>query len=586
MISLDYNGNELVLVCPPRYRDYAKQIPGMKFKHLLDAYVGHSTLTVAEITIGLLARQGLEQTQAFQAWYVNEQAAVGSLLNLKRSDEDNELVVIATNGDKLYPWQANDAYFMAHAKAVIDPSALGTGKGPKALSAVRWAAALGHDVFPLLVVTRPMMLGQLKDEVEKWLPGRTIQTVTKGLTPSKRKLLFDNCADVTIIPWHLLPLHSRIAKYGAEHLTDKQREPKELNGKFKSVIWDEAHKALDPHTQITRAMWAVSDEVEYKYFLTNTPVESSPDELWCLLRAASHEHFPSRTKFIERYCLTMWQPFGPDKCIGLKPDTEDEFRRIYDRFHVYRDESYIPQLPAKEYQDFFVDMEDKQNTAYRNFEKTGVLKQKELILTATDPLVKRTRLLQMANATPVLGLKSVKDTETNQMMEQVSITSYSMPSNKVATLLEVLENYPGPLVVFMDDRLLFDLCAKELEKAKISFVEFRGGMKDRLREAGRHEFQSGSVRVALCMFQVAAEGLTLTAASRILYLNRDDSSIASEQSEGRIRRIGQKAAIVQYFDVISNDTKEIEVHQNYLAKMKVRNDTLDREDNDTRELSA
>ena len=600
MITLDIQDGNFILSCPPRERDFAKMVPGLKYKAAQDAYMGPANWTVATILNGVFMPRGLEITDAVREWIDAEFKRVSELIEFKRSDTDYGITVEAVNGDRLFSWQANDAYFMALSRAVIDTSILGSGKGPKALSALRIAESMGQDVFPLLVVTRPLMIGPTDDvcaefseeagqfaaEVAKWLPGKTFRTLTKGMTPAKRKAALESGADVVIIPWHLLPMHSRLASYGSESLTKAQKTPKELNGRFKSVIFDEAHKALDPSTQITKAMWAVSDEIEYKYFLTNTPMEKAPDELWCLLRGAFPEHFPSSTRYKDRYCHMVPSVFGPDKCIGLRPDTENEWRQIYELMHIERDESYLPNLPRKLYHDpYFVEMEGKQGTAYRSMDQKGLVKVKDLILTATDPLVKRTRLLQLAAATPVLGLVKVKNKMTNETEEQVSITEYTMPSCKVDFLFEVLDKYSEPLIVFMDDRKLLDLCAKQLDKAGVSYVEFKGGMKDRVREAGRHEFQSGKARVALAMFQCAAEGLTLTAAPRTLYLQRDDSSINSTQSEGRTRRIGQEAEVVEYLDCITKDTEEIKVHQNYLAKHKVRSDALGREE-DTRKLSA
>lgn len=586
MISLDIQDGTFILRCPPRERDFAKQVPGMKFDSRADYYAGPANWTVAQIINGIFTPRGLEVTEAVQTWIASEYARVQQLINFKRSTEDYGISVVAKNGDALYPWQSNDAYFMALTGACLNTSVLGSGKTPVTLGAVQLIERNGTPVFPLLIVTRTMTLFQIEEEVHNWLPGHTTQVVTKGLTTSQRSKAFNSGADVVIIPWHLLAMHSKLASYGTERLSTSDREAKELNNHFRTVIFDEAHKALDPKTKVVKAMWAVADEVRFKYFLTNTPMENAPDELWTLLRAAFPQHFPASTRFKDRYCHMQPQFFGPDKCIGLNISTEAEFRNLYEPLHVERGEEVLADLPTREWSNIFVEMEGDQKRAYASMEKNGLFKDKKgLLLSATDPLVKRTRLLQLSNATPELGLKNIKNKETGETEEQVTVASYKMPSCKVDVLLEVLDKYQQPLLVFMDDRKLLDLCALQLDKAEISHIDFKGGMKDAIREAGRHEFQSGNVRVALCMFQCAAEGLTLTAASRVLYLQRDDSSIASEQSEGRIRRIGQTAEVVEYIDAITKDSEEHKVHENYLAKQSRRNSALGREV-ETREISA
>lgn len=580
-ISLDIQDGNFVLRCPPRERDFAKLVPGLKFAGTLDAYVGPANWTVAQILNGVFTPRGLEVTEAVTAWMQVEYTRITELIAFKRSDNDFGIEIKAASGDRLFPWQANDSYYAALAKSVIDTSHLGTGKTPKYLSAVRMAEALGADVFPLVIVGRNNLLYQLEEEVHNWLPGKSTQVVPKGLTPVARSKALLSGADVILVPWHLLATHSKLARYGSTTLPAKKKEPKELNEIAKSVIFDEAHKALDPSTDVTKAMWGLADGLEYKYFLTNTPMENAPDELWCLLRAAYPEHFPSSVRFKDRYCHMVPQFFGPDKCMGLNPANEVEFQQIYEPMHVERGPEYLSGIPRPEWFEMRVDLDGKQRQYYNSMEKNGIIKVKDLVLAATDPLVKRTRLLQLANATPVLGI-----TKNSKGEDAVGIVEYGMPSCKVDALFESLDRWKGePLLVFMDDRKLLNLCAKELEKAGVSFVEFKGGMKDAVREAGRHEFQSGSVQVALAMFQVAAEGLTLTNAYRTLYLQRDDSSINSEQSEGRTRRIGQTADRVEYWDVIANETEEYKVHENYLGKQRRRNKALGR-DIETRQLSA
>lgn len=587
MILLDKTDNQLVLKCPPRERDFALQVPALRFNAKLDAYTGPLDFRLVYIIQSVFESRGWGCSTAVEEWIYKETARLDELLKFKGSTNDHGILIEATNGDRLYPWQANDALLAAQLEAVIDDSVVGSGKGPKYLSTIRLLESQGHDVFPLLVVTRPMMLFPLAEEVEKWLPGKTYQVITKGWTPAARKKAIESEYDVLVVPWHLLQLHSRIARHGNEHLTPAQKVLKELNGRFKSIIFDEAHKALDRSNLTTRAMWALADEVRFKFFLTNTPMESSPDELWTLQRAAHPELFEGQSgRYVQRYCLMAPQFFGPDKCIGLNPANEAEWRFLWESMSISRGEEVLGDLPPKMYHDpYFTEMEGKQRSSYAAFDKTGLLKQKDLILSATNPLVKKLRLLQMACATPVLGTKSIKNKETGEVIDEVTIEKYTMPSCKVDFLLEVLDKYSEPLVVFMDDRKLLDLCAEQLAKADISFVEFKGGMKDRVREAGRHEFQSGNARVALCMFQCAAEGLTFTVAPRTLYLQRDDSSINSEQSEGRTRRIGQQAEVCEYLDHITKDTVEIKVHENYIAKIKARNLTLGRS-TEVRQISA
>lgn len=261
------------------------------------------------------------------------------------------------------------------------------------------------------------------------------------------------------------------------------------------------------------------------------------------------------------------QFFGPDKCIGLNPANEEEFRQIMAaKFVSRRKEDVLKDLPAKTYETITSEMEGKQLKLYNEFAAKGVLKIKDDVMIVTDALTQRTRKLQLAFGTPVLG---VKKGANGDIIAPVELT---MPSVKVDALFDTLERFPEKqLIVWVDGRLEFDLIAKQLGKAGVDFVEFKGGMKERDREAGRHTFQAGDARVALCMLSVASEALTLTAASIALYLQREDSMIDSTQSEDRIHRIGQTEEVL-VIDHITADTEEIAVHENYLGK-EVRSNT-------------
>lgn len=238
------------------------------------------------------------------------------------------------------------------------------------------------------------------------------------------------------------------------------------------------------------------------------------------------------------------------------------------KFVARRKEDVLKDLPPKTYETITSEMEGKQLKYYNEFAAKGVLAIKDDVMIVPDPLTQRMRKLQLAFGTPVLGTKKGANGDITAPVELI------MPSVKVDALFDTLERFPEKqLLVWVDGRLEFDLVAKQLKKAAVDFVEFRGGMKEREREDGRRVFQAGDSRVALCMLSVASEALTLTAAHIALYLQREDSMIDSTQSEDRIHRIGQ-AEEVLVIDHITAGTDEFAVHENYLAKEVRSNEAL------------
>lgn len=574
MITLDLVDGNFVLRAPARYRDFCKQT-GLKFDHKLDAYVGPANWTHAQVIQGLLVPQGLTFTSAVIEWATNTADAVKGLVDLKTVGKVHNILPASRNGLELFEWQMADAFFLALQRQGMDLSDRGTGKGPKIISSLRCLHEGGVDVFPHLTITRPLAQGAIAEEWLEWFPELTpedIVVVPGGLSKAQRTKLLAQDAKVFILPYHLIPLYSRIAKYGTNALTEAQKTPKELNGRFKSALVDEAHRLIyqvgQPNIQ-TRSIWAILDEIEIKFLATGSPIADAPDDLWGLLRALWPDEFSSSTRYKERYCHMVPQFFGPDKCIGLLPHTEAEFRQIMAPKFVQRlKQDVLQDLPHKQYLQVSSAMEGKQATAYKNMAEKGIVKIGDDVMIVTDPLTKRTRLTQLAFGTPKLGLK--KDAKGEEFIAPVALT---MPSNKVDAMFETLESYDCPIVVWVAGRLELDLCAEQLEKAGVSFVTFAGGMKEAIREEGRKRFQTGEVRVALCLLQVASEALTLTAAPVALYLQREDSMIDSTQSEDRIHRIGQTQEVL-VIDHLSEGTVEFDVHENYLAKERRSNEAL------------
>lgn len=572
-LTYDYNNGNFVLEAPPREVDFVRQIPGLKYKHKVDRWVGPASWTAANVINAVLVPRGLQYDSAVQDRISRFAMHISSIYENKRST-GMELLPGRT-GKRLFPWQSADVAALIGMKSGLDISDRGTGKGPKLLSTVRFLNALQADVFPLLIVSRPLMLETLREEALEWIPElepEDVVVIPKGMTPGQRKKQFELNAKVYILPHHMLPMHSRIAAYGTNTVSEAQREPKELNNRFRSAIIDEAHRLINPDNISTRACWAILDELEYKFMATGSPVANDPSDLWALLRAIRPDEFGSSVKFKNRYCDMQDQFFGPPKCVGLRHDTEAEFRAIFAPVHVLRKkEDVLKDLPEKKYLTISSEMTGKQATCYKKLDDTGIVKVGDFVLTASGANLDE-KLQQFSAGTPVLGEYIATDEDCTGYAV-VTVKELTMPSVKVDALMETLEEYPGQLIVWMKSRPLLELCAKELDKAKISYVEFKGGMKDKVREAGRHTFQAGDARVALCMLQVASEGLTFTSAKTALYLQREDNMVNSTQSEDRIHRIGQteECLIIDHITVGSNEAK---VHANYLSKEAMSNKAL------------
>jgi len=87
------------------------------------------------------------------------------------------------------------------------------------------------------------------------------------------------------------------------------------------------------------------------------------------------------------------------------------------------------------------------------------------------------------------------------------------------------------------------------------------------RQNNVEAFQRGDLRVMLCTLAAGGTGITLTAASTMIFLQRSFSLIDNEQAEGRCHRIGSEIhESINIIDIVSEDT--LDEHVRDVSRMK------------------
>lgn len=454
---------------------------------------------------------------------------------------------LAENGELLFPHQRPGAVFLYVAKCALLADDMGTGKTSNVIAALEAANA-----YPALIVCPNSVKSVWRREYARMAPERSVLVVEGGA--GKRRKVLQDTADVFVINWEALRLHSRLAPYGSIALKPGEKEAKELNEiPFVTVVADEAHRAKSPRTAQTRALWAVGrgTKVQYRYALTGTPIADTPDDLWSIMHFVAPNDYPRKTQYIERYLMKSFNAFGGLEILGLDPRTRDEFFAIFDpRFRRMPKDVVLAHLPPKLHVTREIELPPKMRKAYKELEDTMIteLDNGDTIY-VTSPLVQATRLMQFASASA--HLEPQDDGKDRVILEA--------PSPKVDELMEILSELPPdePVVACAASRQLIDIAAARLDKEKISYGLITGPVSLADRERYIEEFQAGKLRVMLMTIAAGGVGITLTKARILVRLQRSWSNLENKQVEDRVHRIGSEGhENVLIVDVIARDTVE------------------------------
>lgn len=458
----------------------------------------------------------------------------------------------------LFPFQREDVVALRDRKSVLLAWEMGTGK-----TFAGMALDLEHrDDSPLtktLVVAPLSVTHSWEWHFETYTDLKVYKIDPKRRDEFIKALSMDY--DVYVLHWEAL----RILK------------PQLLKIKWLHVIADESHRAKNRKAQQTRALKKIP--TAFKTALTGTPVTNKPYDLWSQLNWLYPTEFRSFWRFYETYCdYTIEYPHGYHKFKGPKNEQQllDTIRPYYRR-HLkleqccdHHPQGVQPDLPPKYYTDIWVDLHPKQRKAYDEMRKDMIswLETQDGTVPLVAPVVIaqliRLQQLSVAYASITSSLES-----DGSMSHIVELTD---PSSKIDALMQILEdNEEEQIVVFSQFKKVINLAAQRLQGTAIPYVTITGDVAHSERASAIDQFQAGSARVFLGTIGAGGEGITLTAASTVIFLDRDWSPAKNAQAEDRLHRIGQENA-VQVIDIIARDTVDLGRRQ----KLELKKDWIRR----------
>jgi len=425
-------------------------------------------------------------------------------------------------------------YIQAKGGRAIIGDEMGLGKTVQALG---WLIANRETALPALIVVPASLKLNWKREVEKWIPGTSLE-ILEG-----RKPCYSGYApDITICNYDIVM--SRLDEL--------------ISKKFKTIILDEAHYIKNTKAQRTKAIRALAKKIDNRIPLTGTPIVNRPIEFFNALNLVAPEIFKSFWTYAKTYCGARHNGYGWD--FTGATNTEELHNLVTSTCMIRRrKEDVLKELPAKQRIVVPINGLSKE---YKRAEANVLAWIKDTIGSAEAAKAKRAEVLVSIEKLKQLAVKS-------KFKETVNwIRDYIESDQK--------------LVVFATHKEIIDSLMKEFDGIA---VKIDGGCSSAQRDDAVQRFQNDdSIKLFIGNIKAAGVGLTLTAASATCFLELGWTPGDHDQAEDRVHRIGQKSDSIHAYYLIAADSIEEKIAALIDEKRKVLDQVLDGRDTEDSNL--
>jgi SNF2 family DNA or RNA helicase len=427
----------------------------------------------------------------------------------------------------LRPFQMAGLEYMLKNRRVLLGDDMGLGKTIQALAAVESLGA-----YPCLVICPASLKYNWKREIDKWLPERAGHVeILNGKEPDKRGDWF------VIVNYDILKKHSWAWSIP-----------------WRAVIVDESHYIKNRKAQRTNFVLEITKNCENVFLLSGTPILNKPIDLATQLQALRRldTTFGGFWPFAHHFCNAYKSDYGWvfDGAANL-----DELQtKLRQTCYIRRDKkTVLPELPEKTRQVIPVQISnaaeyDKaENELFDYIKENGRLEQKFVATLegyAEDDKQSAISQYRMDKAQRAMRAEVLVGIET---LKQVAAKGkLKLVQNWVEDFLE--NNPDEKLVVFAIHRDIIEavqhICAELYAPALVLTGETPPKERDRFVQLFQND---KACRVFLSNIQAGGLGITLTAASHVLFVEYAWNSSTMEQAEDRLYRIGQKNAVNVYW---------------------------------------
>jgi SWI/SNF-related matrix-associated actin-dependent regulator of chromatin subfamily A-like protein 1 len=427
----------------------------------------------------------------------HERAAATVALSYAEDAELDGLVL----GGELHPFQRAGVRYALERRRTFIADEQGLGKTVQALAALEY-----DEAFPALVVCPASMKLTWERESLHWLPERRV-AVLEGRRPAAFTEAAEE-AEIVVVNYDILEAHcERLAGLG-----------------LRALVMDESHYVKNPRARRTKAAIELANKLPddaLRLGLTGTPILNRPEELVSQLRLLGRlSDFGSGARLARRF----------------RHAASDDRLHWNLRAHCYvrrTKQQVLPQLPSKR--------QDTVPVLLSNEHEYRLAERDVIAWLQTLPLD-----LSTIDAKVAAALRAEQLVRLNNLRQLAA-------SGKLPTALAWIGDFlhsGEPIVVFAEHVAIQKAVLQRFPGA----VHILGADSSRERQRAVDAFQAeDGPQLMVCSMKAASQGITLTRASNVAFLELDWTPARHDQAEDRLHRIGQESAVTAWY-LLAPDT--------------------------------
>ena len=382
-------------------------------------------------------------------------------------------------------------------------------------------------------------------------PKMVLWTASTSKTKEKEyQTLFETGFDLHVL---IMNVEAFSTKKGVEFAYKFLRSHKTI------MAVDESTTIKNPSAKRTKSILMLGKQAKYRRILTGSPVTKSPLDLYsqCAFLNEDLLDHGSFYSFRNRYAHMIERNFGGRRVqIVGSYQRLDELEDILKKFSYRVQKSECLDLPKKIFINRTIELTKEQNEAYATMKSAALASLKGKMATAPHVLTQLMRLHQITCG----HLKSDDGTITN------------FKHRRIEELIDVINEMEGKVIIWANYVHDINEITKALENeyGEGSVVQYYGKVSSEDRQRAIKEFQDpdSPVKYFIGNTQTGGYGITLTAASNVIYYSNSYDLEKRLQSEDRAHRIGQTKSVT-YVDLIAEKTVDEKIIKALRKKINI-----------------